>query len=156
MLSLKHMLVMGSWALKASDWSWTMQHQVRYWTRFRSSFYPFIHHLVMLTSEDCFLLSAWTSHLVLCAFSGGACTWDRAVPVSESFAPGGQHRGGGCSPGHCQGSGGQRPTPGTPQFTMFLQIGATQIHLIWNQEGCDLQLVLSPVPALLCFSNWRI
>lgn len=87
----------------------------------------------------------WISHLVTCAFSGGAGPWDRAVPVSESPVSRGQHCGSGCSPGHRQGSGEQRPAPGTPQFIVKVKrhtkLWSGPLLFFWALfNPCDLQM----------------
>lgn len=88
----------------------------------------FSRHCVL---EDWPLCPLQTWSPVLCAFSGGPGPWDRAVPGSESFAPGGQHCGSGCSPGHRQGSGEQRPTPGTPQIVVCIHSEHGPDHKFW-------------------------
>lgn len=68
--------------------------------------------------------------------------------MPASPVPGGQLCGGGGSPGHCQGSGGQGSAPGTAQFTV-------QSHCEWILftycESWAIQ-VTSYLKIYLCFS----
>lgn len=112
-LSQRPMSGMESWALKVWDWSWTTQHQVR---RRREGLAPCYQPQYTVTPEGWSLYAAQPWQPVICVSSGGAGPWHRAVPRAEGFAPGGKHSGSWCCQGYRQGSGEQRPAPGTPLF----------------------------------------